>query len=82
VRLRDIETVKSELKFFIDNKVSQVKFIDRTFNCNHEHALAIWRFVKENDNGVTNFHFEIAADLITEDELEVMSDMRPGLIQL
>jgi radical SAM superfamily enzyme YgiQ (UPF0313 family) len=82
VRLRDIETVKRELKFFIDNKVSQVKFIDRTFNCNHEHALAIWRFVKENDNGVTNFHFEIAADLITEDELEVMSDMRPGLIQL
>jgi radical SAM superfamily enzyme YgiQ (UPF0313 family) len=82
VRFRDIETVKRELKFFIDNKVSQVKFIDRTFNCNHEHALAIWRFVKENDNGVTNFHFEIAADLITEDELKVMSDMRPGLIQL
>jgi radical SAM superfamily enzyme YgiQ (UPF0313 family) len=82
VRFRDIDTVKRELKSFIDNNVSQVKFIDRTFNCNSEHALAIWRFIKDNDNGVTNFHFEIAADLINEEELEVMSDMRPGLIQL
>lgn len=82
VRLRDIETVKKELQYFLDHKVSQVKFIDRTFNCNAAHALAIWRYLLESDNGVTNFHFEIAADLMTEDELEVLKQMRPGLIQL
>lgn len=82
VRLRDIETVKKELQYFLDHKVSQVKFIDRTFNCNAAHALTIWRYLLENDNGVTDFHFEIAADLMTEDELEVLKQMRPGLIQL
>ena len=82
VRLRDIETVKKELQYFLDHKVSQVKFIDRTFNCNAAHALAIWRYLLENDNGVTNFHFEIAADLMTEEELEVLKQMRPGRIQL
>ena len=82
VRLRDIETVKKELQYFLDHKVSQVKFIDRTFNCNAAHALAIWRYLLKNDNGVTNFHFEIAADLMTEEELEVLKQMRPGLIQL
>ena len=82
VRLRSFELVKRELQFFLDKKVPQVKFIDRTFNCNHEHAKQIWRYIKEKDNGITNFHFEISADLLDEEELEIMSDMRPGLIQL
>jgi len=82
VRLRDIGTVKSELDSFLKRRVPQVKFIDRTFNCNSAHALSIWRYLKENDNGVTNFHFEIAADLINDEQLAVMHDMRPGLIQL
>ena len=82
LRFRDIELVKKELQFFIDQKVPQIKFVDRTFNCNHAHAMAIWKFIKENDNGVTNFHFEISADLINEEELALISDMRPGLIQL
>lgn len=82
VRLRDLDTVKQELQFFLDHKVSQVKFIDRTFNCNAVHALSIWRYLLENDNGVTNFHFEIAADLMTEEELDILKQMRPGLIQL
>ncbi|MDE6621838.1 MAG: B12-binding domain-containing radical SAM protein [Lachnospiraceae bacterium] len=82
VRLRDIETVKAELQYFLDRRVPQVKFIDRTFNCNEGHALSIWNYLRENDNGVTNFHFEIAADLLTERQLEVMRGMRPGLIQL
>ena len=82
VRLKNPEIVKKELQYFLDRKVPQVKFIDRTFNCNAAHALAIWRYLLENDNGVTNFHFEIAADLMTEDELEVLKQMRPGLIQL
>lgn len=82
VRLRSLETVYQELQAFLDSRVPQVKFIDRTFNCNAAHALAIWRFLRNNDNGVTNFHFEIAADLLTEEQLDVMKDMRPGLIQL
>lgn len=82
LRFRDIDMVKKELKFFIDNKTAQVKFVDRTFNCKHDHAMAVWKFIKENDNGITNFHFEIAADLMTEDEIELISTMRPGLIQL
>ena len=82
LRFRDIELVKKELAFFIEKRVPQVKFVDRTFNCNHEHAMAIWQFVKEHDNGITNFHFEIAADLLREDELALINTMRPGLIQL
>lgn len=82
LRFRDLELVKDELQFFIDRKVPQVKFVDRTFNCNHAHAMAIWEYLLEHDNGVTNFHFEISADLINEAELELMSRMRPGLIQL
>ena len=82
LRFRDLELVKEELKFFIDQKVPQIKFVDRTFNCKHEHAMEIWRFIKEHDNGVTNFHFEISADLLNEEELELISTMRPGLIQL
>ena len=82
LRFRDTETVKKELQFFIDNKVPQVKFVDRTFNCKHDHAMAIWKYINEHDNGVTNFHFEISADLLREEELQEMSTMRPSLIQL
>ncbi len=82
LRFRDIELVKDELQFFIDQKVPQIKFVDRTFNCKHDHAMAIWQFIHEHDNGVTNFHFEVSADLLNDEELELMSKMRPGLIQL
>lgn len=82
LRFRDLGMVKRELQFFLDHKVRQVKFVDRTFNCNHERALEIWRFLLERDNGITNFHFEIAADLLQEEELELLSQMRAGLIQL
>lgn len=82
VRLRSIELVKKELQFFLDYKIPQVKFIDRTFNCNRNHAMAIWSYIHEHDNGITNFHFEISADLIKEDELKRIGTFREGLIQL
>ena len=82
LRFRDLELVKKELQFFQDHSVPQVKFVDRTFNCKHEHAMTIWKYILEHDNGVTNFHFEISADLLREEEMELMSQMRPGLIQL
>lgn len=82
VRLRSMELVKKELQFFLDKKVPQVKLIDRTFNCNRNHAMEIWKYIYENDNGVTNFHFEIAADIMDEEELALLKKMRPGLVQL
>lgn len=82
LRFRDLSQVKEELAFFIHQNVPQIKFVDRTFNCNHNHAMEIWHFIKEHDNGITNFHFEISADLLNEEELQLISDMRPGLIQL
>lgn len=82
VRFRSLELVKRELAFFLEHRVPQVKFVDRTFNCKRSHALEIWNFIREHDNGVTNFHFEIAADLLSEEELAVLARMRPGLVQL
>lgn len=82
LRFRDVERVKKELAFFLEQKVAQVKFVDRTFNCRHEHAMEIWKFLIEHDNGVTNFHFEISADLLTDEEIALIGQMRPGLIQL
>lgn len=82
LRFRSLDLVKKELQFFIDHEVPQVKFVDRTFNCKKEHAMEIWRYIVEHDKGITNFHFEIAADLITEEQMELMASMRPGLIQL
>lgn len=82
LRFRDLEKVRRELQFLIDQEVPQVKFVDRTFNCRHEHAAAIWKYIAEHDRGITNFHFEVAADLLNEEELEILGSMRPGLVQL
>ncbi|HKM35205.1 MAG TPA: B12-binding domain-containing radical SAM protein [Lachnospiraceae bacterium] len=82
VRFRDISVVKEELQFFLDHNVKQVKFVDRTFNCNHEHAMAVWSYIQEHDNSVTNFHFEIAGDILNDEEIALLHTMRPGLVQL
>lgn len=82
VRFRSIGVVKRELRFFLDNRVKQVKFVDRTFNCNHTHAMEVWRYIYEHDNGVTNFHFEISADILREEEIALLNRFRPGLAQL
>lgn len=82
VRLRNLEIVKKELQFFLDNQVAQVKFVDRTFNCNHAHAMGIWQYIKDHDNGITNFHFEVAADILNEEEIALLNTLRPGAVQL
>lgn len=82
LRFRNLALVKKELQFFLDHKIPQVKFVDRTFNCNQKHAMAIWSYIYEHDNGVTNFHFEVAADILTEEEISLLQKMRPGLVQL
>ena len=65
-----VERVCRELDFFLEQKVPQVKFTDRTFNCKKDHALPVLRHILEHDNGITNFHFEIAADLLDEEYLQ------------
>ena len=82
VRFRSLDRVKEELSFFLKAGVPQVKFVDRTFNSRKDHAMAIWQFIRDHDNGMTNFHFEIAADLLDQEELELLASMRPGLVQL
>lgn len=79
---RSVGRVCRELDFFLERKVPQVKFIDRTFNCSKKHALPILQHLLEHDNGITNFHFEIAADLLDEDYFAVLAQMRPGAVQL
>ena len=81
LRFRSLELVKRELSFFVEQGVPQVKFVDRTFNCNHAHALEIWKHLRDIDRGITNFHFEISADLLTDEELAFLETLRPGLVQ-
>lgn len=82
LRFRSLELVKRELLFFLENRVPQVKLVDRTFNCNHSRTKEIWSFLLEHDNGVTNFHFEISGDLLDQEEIALLGKMRPGLVQL
>lgn len=81
LRFRGLNNVKKELGFFLDNNIKQVKFVDRTFNANKEYAMSIWNYIIESDNGVTNFHFEISADILDDEQLELLSKMRKGLVQ-
>ena len=71
VRFLDIDRVKQELKYFIDKEVRLVKFVDRTFNCNHKFTMAIWEFLINQDTK-TQFHFEISADILKKSELELL----------
>ncbi len=82
VRFKSTALVCAELQKLIDARVPQVKFVDRTFNCRHAHTMEIWQYIKEHDNGVTNFHFEITADLLGDEEIALLNTMRPGLVQL
>lgn len=82
VRFRDMELVKKELAFFLEKQVPQVKFIDRTFNLNAPRTMELLQFIKDNDNGITNFHCEIAAELLTKEQIELLNSLRPGLVQL
>jgi len=82
VRYRSIDIVKKEISYFLSKQIKQVKFVDRTFNCDRRRAYDLWQYIRENDNGITNFHFEISADLLTEDDITLLATLRPGQIQL
>lgn len=81
VRFVPVERVKQHMQYFLDNHVKQVKFVDRTFNTRKTYAMEIWEYIITHDNGYTNFHFEIAAELIVEEMYSLLEKARPGLIQ-
>ena len=81
VRFVPLDKVLPDLQKFLDKNAPQVKFIDRTFNCKKSHAMAIWKYLHEHDNGVTNFHFEITADLIDQETIDFLKTVRKGLFQ-
>ena len=81
VRFLPMKRVFADLDIFLKHKVKQVKFVDRTFNCDRRHALAIWEYLIQNDNGLTNFHFEIAGDFLDDGIIALLKKARPGLFQ-
>ncbi|GAB1475197.1 B12-binding domain-containing radical SAM protein [Bacillota bacterium] len=81
MRALSVERVKSDLSYFIYKGVKQVKFVDRTFNYDNARALEIIRYLMENDNGITNYHFELCGDIISDELLEILPAARPGLFQ-
>lgn len=80
VRFLDIERVKSELQFLIDKKVRLIKFVDRTFNCNSKFSIAIWSFLIDQPTD-TVFHFEISADILKKEEIELLAKAPKGRFQ-
>lgn len=80
VRVRDIEKVKEELKFLIEKKVSLIKFVDRTFNCNEQFAIDIWDFIIQQDIK-TKFHFEISANILTDNQIKILKRAPKGRLQ-
>ena len=81
VRYMPLELAFQRLQRFLDARVPQVKFVDRTFNLDAARAEAIWRFLIEHDNGVTSFQMELGGDLLTPGQLELLRTARPGLFQ-
>lgn len=81
VRFLDVERVKKELKYFVDNDIKLIKFVDRTFNCNKKYTKEIWSYLCNLETDST-FHFEIAADLLTDEEIEILNNAPKGRLQL
>lgn len=81
VRYKSLENVFAELDIFLKAEVRLVKFVDRTFNLNEERYLAIWNYLLENHNGITMFHFEIAAEQFSDRVLDFLQKMPRGIMQ-
>jgi radical SAM superfamily enzyme YgiQ (UPF0313 family) len=80
VRFLNFERVKKELKFLIDKKVRLVKFVDRTFNCSIKFSMNIWSYLMQLDTETT-FHFEISANLLTDEQLQLLAKAPKGRFQ-
>ncbi len=80
VRFLPLERIKSDIRFFIEAGVRQVKLVDRTFNCDIDRAVTIMEYIISL-GGDTNFHFELAADLINDSFLDTARKSPAGLFQ-
>ncbi|MBU3194522.1 B12-binding domain-containing radical SAM protein [Clostridium algidicarnis] len=80
VRFLNTERVKRELEFLIKKDVKLIKFVDRTFNCNSKFSMEIWEFLS-NINTTATFHFEISADILKREEIELLSKAPKGRFQ-
>ncbi|MBC8571128.1 B12-binding domain-containing radical SAM protein [Zongyangia hominis] len=81
LRYKSFHKIRGELDRFLSHRVPQVKFVDRTFNCRPDYYRPIWKYLIEHDNGVTNFHFELSADLLRDEDMELLKSARVGLFQ-
>ena len=81
VRFMPLERVFEDLQIFLDANVKLVKFVDRTFNLNENRYIKIWEYIKNHYNGITRFHFEIAAECLSEAALDFIKDMPENSIQ-
>ena len=74
VRSFSLERIKNDLLFLINQQVPKIKLVDRTFNYDAIRAGLIWEFILKNNN-CSHFHFEIAADLLTEENLLLLKQV-------
>jgi radical SAM superfamily enzyme YgiQ (UPF0313 family) len=77
-----IDEIKKDLEKLVAAKAKVIKFVDRSFNANEKHALAIWDIIKGFSNEDIVFHFEINPDILTKAQIDCLASMRPGLVQL
>jgi len=81
VRYLSLDRVKKDLEKFYKRGARQVKFVDRTFNCNRERAKELFRYIIDSFGPGINFHFEAAADHFDDEMIGILSGAEPGLIQ-
>lgn len=80
VRYFPLERVRTEISALVAAGVSQIKFVDRSFNCHPGRALELMRFLAGLP-GETNFHFEIVADILSSEMLDLLAVVKPGKFQ-
>lgn len=80
VRSFGMERIKSDLTLLMGRNVANIKLVDRTFNFDAQRANDIWGFILEHNRG-SHFHFEISADLLTEDNLKLLKRVPPNMFR-
>ena len=74
VRSFSLDRIKKDLLFLMNSDVRQIKLVDRTFNYDAKRAETIWAFILKHNRG-SHFHFEIAADLLTDSNLSLLEQV-------
>lgn len=82
LRLRPVEKVLDELDFLLANGVRTIKFVDRTFNAERDRAARIWSWIRDRKECECVFHFEVSADILSPEHLDILGRMPVGRVQL